>query len=116
MRAELAGLKLAAAGFSTRLEALPEDRRGASGAERVSFEVKTNPGLPPGPLSAIASGGELSRFMLALCVVLANSRADGALIFDEIDAGIGGAVADAVGRRLARLAETRQVLVVTHQP
>ncbi|HEX9646107.1 MAG TPA: DNA repair protein RecN [Alphaproteobacteria bacterium] len=116
MGAELAGLKLAAAGFATRLEPLAEARRGATGAERISFEVATNPGLAPGALSDIASGGELSRFMLALCVVLADSRSGGALIFDEIDAGIGGAVADAVGRRLGRLAGSRQVLVVTHQP
>jgi DNA repair protein RecN (Recombination protein N) len=126
--AELAALRLASARFVTRLEPLPEARWGPTGAERVSFEVMTNPGMPPGPLQTVASGGELSRFMLALCVALAGPRpriksggepgggTAGVIVFDEIDAGIGGAVADAVGQRLARLARARQVLVVTHQP
>ena len=84
------------------------------GAERVAFEVCTNPGQPFGPIGKIASGGELSRFMLALKVVLARLDAAATLIFDEVDAGIGGATADAVGERLARLGDERQVLVVTH--
>ncbi len=94
--------------------------RGASGApdgaERVAFEVCTNPGQPFGPLAKIASGGELSRFMLALKVVLARLDTAATLIFDEVDAGVGGATADAVGERLARLGAERQVLVVTHAP
>jgi DNA repair protein RecN (Recombination protein N) len=114
--AELGALRLASARFVTRLEPLAEARWGPTGAERVSFEVMTNPGMPPGPLQSVASGGELSRFMLALCVALAGVGGAGVIVFDEIDAGIGGAVADAVGQRLARLARARQVLVVTHQP
>jgi len=82
----------------------------------VQFLVATNPGQTPGPLGKIASGGELSRIMLALKVVLAQLGTVDTLIFDEIDAGIGGAVADAVGERLARLGRERQVLVVTHAP
>jgi len=78
--------------------------------------VTTNPGAPAGDLHAIASGGELSRFMLALCVTLAERDGSGTLVFDEIDAGIGGATAHAVGERLAQLARRLQVLVVTHQP
>ncbi|MFN4090886.1 MAG: DNA repair protein RecN, partial [Alphaproteobacteria bacterium] len=80
------------------------------------FEVATNPGAPFGPLARIASGGELARFMLALKVVLARGGSAGTLVFDEVDAGIGGAVAAAVGERLERLAEGVQVLVVTHSP
>ena len=94
----------------------PEAHRGALGTDRVRFEVITNPGSPPGDLHAIASGGELSRFMLALCVALAERDASSTLVFDEIDAGIGGATAHAVGARLAALARQVQVLVVTHQP
>jgi DNA repair protein RecN (Recombination protein N) len=82
----------------------------------VIFEISTNPGQPFGPLSRIASGGELARFMLALKVVLARVGSAQTLIFDEVDAGLGGAVADAVGERLARLGADRQVLVVTHAP
>ncbi|MFN3615413.1 MAG: DNA repair protein RecN, partial [Rubrimonas sp.] len=86
------------------------------GRDRVVFTVATNPGAPAGPLDRIASGGELSRFLLALKVCLA-ARAEGlTMIFDEIDRGVGGATAAAVGRRLARLAEGAQVLVVTHSP
>jgi DNA repair protein RecN (Recombination protein N) len=112
--AELPPLKLDRARFRVAIQPLPEAEWGPAGGERVAFEVATNPGQPFGPLARIASGGELSRFMLALKVVLARVGAAGTLIFDEIDAGIGGAVADAVGERLARLAEERQVLVVTH--
>jgi DNA repair protein RecN (Recombination protein N) len=99
-----------------QLEPLPEEDWGPEGAERVAFEVSTNPGQPFGPIGKIASGGELSRFMLALKVVLARLDSTETLIFDEVDAGIGGATADAVGERLARLGEERQVLVVTHAP
>lgn len=83
---------------------------------RVRFLVATNPGSAAGPLNKIASGGEMSRFMLAIKVVMAETGAAGTLIFDEVDAGIGGAVADAVGERLARLAKDKQILVVTHSP
>ena len=113
---ELPPLKLGNARFATRLVELTENEWSAAGTERVMFEVATNPGLPPGPLSKIASGGELSRFMLALRVVLAGQGAATTLIFDEVDRGIGGATADAVGERLARLAARVQVLVVTHSP
>ena len=82
----------------------------------MAFTVATNPGAPAGPLDRIASGGELSRFLLALKVVLAQGADPLVMIFDEIDRGVGGATADAVGRRLARLAEGAQVLVVTHSP
>jgi DNA repair protein RecN (Recombination protein N) len=95
---------------------LPEEEWGEHGCERVHFEVATNPGAPFGPLGKIASGGELSRFMLALKLVLAGSSSVPTLIFDEVDSGIGGAVAAAVGDRLQRLGATVQVLVVTHSP
>jgi DNA repair protein RecN (Recombination protein N) len=113
---ELAPLKLGKAVFSTRIEPLAGDGPGAAGGDRVIFEVATNPGAPAGPLKAIASGGELVRFILALKVVLARGGSAASLVFDEVDRGIGGAVADAVGERLARLAGTAQVLVVTHSP
>jgi DNA repair protein RecN (Recombination protein N) len=89
---------------------------GPEGRDAVSFTVATNPGAPAGPLNKIASGGELSRFLLALKVCLTQSQSGLTLIFDEIDRGVGGATADAVGRRLAALAEGGQVLVVTHSP
>ncbi|MCU0837243.1 MAG: DNA repair protein RecN [Rhodospirillales bacterium] len=115
--AELEPLRLGKARFTTRVEPLTEDTvGGASGRDRVVFEVSTNPGMPAGPLAKIASGGELARLMLALKVVLAGADGVPVLVFDEVDAGIGGAVAAAVGERLARLAETVQVLVVTHSP
>ncbi|HYN39550.1 MAG TPA: DNA repair protein RecN, partial [Rhodospirillales bacterium] len=116
MSGELAPLRLGKARFATRVEALPPDEGGAHGCDRVAFEVATNPGLPPGPLARIASGGELARFTLALKVVLAGADPVPTLIFDEVDAGVGGAVAAAVGERLARLACDVQVLVVTHSP
>ncbi|MCH7889753.1 MAG: DNA repair protein RecN, partial [Proteobacteria bacterium] len=100
--------------FKTRLEALPEDDWSAAGAERVRFEVATNPGDPLGPLDRIASGGELSRLLLALKVVLARFGSAPTLVFDEVDSGISGAVAAAVGDRLAVLGGELQVLVVTH--
>ncbi|MEM7270431.1 MAG: DNA repair protein RecN [Pseudomonadota bacterium] len=111
---ELPPLKLERARFETAIEAL--DQPGESGAERAEFRIATNPGAAAGPLAAIASGGELSRFLLALKVALASRAPGGVMIFDEIDRGVGGATADAVGRRLAALAEGAQVLVVTHSP
>lgn len=113
---ELGPLKLDKATFTTVVAAKPETAWNASGIDRVAFEVATNPGMPPGPLDKIASGGELARFMLALKVVLAGSQERAVLIFDEVDAGISGATANAVGERLARLAKSTQVMVVTHAP
>ncbi len=113
---ELPPLKLERASFRVTLDPLEEEDWSAEGCERVQFEVSTNPGQPFGPIARIASGGELSRFMLALKVVLAGLDPTETLVFDEIDSGIGGATADAVGERLARLAEERQVLIVTHAP
>ncbi len=116
MAAELQPLKLGKARFMTRVEPLAETAWNTNGADKVAFEVSTNPGMPPGPLAKIASGGELARFTLALKVVLAEADPVPTLVFDEVDAGVGGAVAAAVGERLARLAGTCQVLVVTHSP
>jgi DNA repair protein RecN (Recombination protein N) len=113
---ELKPLKLERAHFETAIAAQNEGGWGETGMDRIAFAVATNPGQPPGPLAKIASGGELARFMLALKVVLARASAVPVLVFDEVDSGIGGATADAVGERLARLAETCQVLVVTHSP
>jgi DNA repair protein RecN (Recombination protein N) len=113
---ELPPLKLERARFVTSLEELPEDQWGPEGLDRVTFLVSTNPGAEPGQIHKIASGGELARFMLALKVVLARSGTVPTLVFDEVDAGIGGATAAAVGERLARLGEDVQVLVVTHSP
>jgi DNA repair protein RecN (Recombination protein N) len=111
--AELAPLKLDTARFRT---AIGETEPGPAGTDRVEFEVSTNPGAPFGPLTRIASGGELSRFILALKVALAEAGSAATMIFDEVDRGVGGAVASAIGERLARLAEQSQVLVVTHSP
>ncbi|MEO6226169.1 MAG: DNA repair protein RecN [Sphingomicrobium sp.] len=111
--AELAPLKLDAARFRT---AIASAEPGPSGTDRVEFEVSTNPGAPFGALTKIASGGELSRFILALKVALAEAGSAATMIFDEIDRGVGGAVASAIGERLARLARDSQVLVVTHSP
>ena len=116
VNAELPPLKLEKATFRTRVERLEEADWGPRGLDRVAFEAVTNPGAPPGPLAKIASGGELSRFLLALKVVLAGVGPGRPLIFDEVDSCIGGATAHAVGERLARLATGRQVLVVTHSP
>jgi len=110
---ELAPLKLDAARFRT---AIATAEAGPAGTDRVEFEVSTNPGAPFGPLTRIASGGELSRFILALKVALAEAGSAATMIFDEVDRGVGGAVASAIGERLARLAEQSQVLVVTHSP
>ncbi len=114
--AELVPLKLEAARFMTVVETLPPAQWGADGADRVEFTIATNPGAPAGPLIKVASGGELSRFILALKVALAAQGSAGTLIFDEIDRGVGGAVAAAIGERLARLGTSAQVLVVTHAP
>jgi DNA repair protein RecN (Recombination protein N) len=113
---ELAPLKLDKARFAVRLQPLPEAEWSGEGAERVSYEISTNPGQEPAPLARIASGGELARVMLALKVVLAQVGSTPSLVFDEVDTGIGGATADAVGERLARLGAAAQVLVVTHAP
>ncbi len=113
MVAELGPLKMERAQFSTQITAGPA---GGEGMDQVDFVVATNPGAPSGSLIKIASGGELSRFLLALKVCLSGTDARATMIFDEIDRGVGGATADAVGRRLAALAEGGQVLVVTHSP
>jgi DNA repair protein RecN (Recombination protein N) len=118
VEAELAPLKLDKARFRVAVEPLAEDKAGPTGQDRIAFEVATNPGAPFGELGAIASGGELARLALALKASLAG-RAQGAqplMIFDEVDQGVGGAVADAVGLRLKKLAASAQVLVVTHSP
>jgi len=113
---ELPPLKLDRARFVVEVAAREESAWGADGQDRVTFLVSTNPGQAPGNLQKIASGGELSRLMLALKVVLARGSPVPTLVFDEVDAGIGGATAAAVGERLARVAERLQVLVVTHSP
>ncbi|EKE09012.1 MAG: hypothetical protein ACD_16C00224G0008 [uncultured bacterium] len=113
---ELAPLKLGQASFHVHFDRLKEEHWGPHGYDRVEFYVQTNPGTPEGPLSSIASGGELSRFMLALKVVLVQSWAVPTLIFDEIESGIGGAVAAAMGERLKALSNSLQVLAITHSP
>lgn len=113
--AELPPLKLDKARFITEVES-GDTIAGAYGIDRLEFKVATNPGAVPGPIIKVASGGELSRFMLALKVVLAARASAPTLIFDEIDTGIGGATADAIGQRLASLSEGLQVLAVTHSP
>ena len=113
--AELPALKLERAAFIVAIESDGE-RRGEAGIDDVAFHVRTNPGTAPGPLMKVASGGELARFLLALKVALADRGSAPTLIFDEIDTAVGGAVADAIGARLARLAERVQVLSVTHAP
>ncbi len=115
VNAELPPLKLERASFITEI-ATDEKEPGGEGIDRVEFWVRTNPGTRPGPMMKVASGGELSRFMLALKVVLADKGSAPTLVFDEIDTGVGGAVADAIGQRLARLASRVQVLSVTHAP
>lgn len=113
--AELAPLKLERAKFMTQVDSDP-GTPGPEGFDRVEFWVQTNPGTRPGPLMKVASGGELSRFLLALKVVLSDRGSAPTLVFDEIDTGVGGAVADAIGARLARLAGKVQVMAVTHAP
>lgn len=115
VQAELPPLKLERARFITDMQ-IDETSRDPAGFERVEFWAQTNPGTRPGPLMKVASGGELSRFMLALKVVLADKGSAPTLVFDEIDTGVGGAVADAIGQRLARLAQKVQVMAVTHAP
>ncbi len=113
---ELAPLKLEKASFLTHIDTVPPGEGGPSGIDRLSFFVRTNPGTEPGPLMKVASGGELARVILALKVVLAARGSAPTLIFDEADAGVGGATAAAVGERLAKLATRVQVLAVTHAP
>ena len=114
--AELAPLKLDAARFRTAVVRLPEERWGPKGVDAAEFLISTNPGADFAPLTKIASGGELSRFILALKVALAEEGGAATVIFDEIDRGVGGAVASAIGERLARLASGGQLLAVTHSP
>tara|TARA_R110002110_G_scaffold3104_6_gene15870 strand:+ start:4544 stop:6214 length:1671 start_codon:yes stop_codon:yes gene_type:complete len=116
VKKELKPLKLDKASFKTNVDVLPEEQGGPDGIDRVSFLVSTNPGAPLGGLIKIASGGELSRFVLALKVALASRGSAPTLIFDEVDSGVGGAVAEAVGLRLAELSNAAQVIVVTHSP
>jgi len=116
VNAELPPLRLDKARFVTSIQDRAEDAWGPDGMDRVSFLVSTNPGSPEGPLSKVASGGELSRIMLALKVVAAEPGGVPTLVFDEVDANVGGATAHAVGERLARLAEGLQILVITHSP
>jgi len=115
VNAELAPLKLERAKFMTQVET-DANSPGPQGIDRVEFWVQTNPGTKAGPLMKVASGGELSRFLLALKVVLSDRGSAPTLVFDEIDTGVGGAVADAIGARLARLAGQVQVMAVTHAP
>ena len=116
VKGELAPLKLDAARFRTEVSELPEAQWGAGGIDRVEFLIATNPGADFAPLAKIASGGELSRFILALKVALAEEGGAATMIFDEIDRGVGGAVAQAIGERLGRLAAKGQLLAVTHSP
>ena len=115
VNAELGPLKLDRARFSTQIDT-DAQAAGPHGIDRVEFWVQTNPGTKPGPMMKVASGGELSRFLLALKVVLSDRGSAPTLVFDEIDTGVGGAVADAIGGRLARLARKVQVIAVTHAP
>jgi DNA repair protein RecN (Recombination protein N) len=115
VNAELKPLKLERAKFSTEIASEP-DAGGPHGIDRIEFWVCTNPGTRPGPLMKVASGGELARFLLALKVVLADRSSAPTLVFDEVDTGVGGAVADAIGVRLARLSRRAQVIAVTHAP
>jgi DNA repair protein RecN (Recombination protein N) len=115
VNAELAPLKLERSKFMTQVDSDPASP-GPQGFDRVEFWVQTNPGTRPGPMMKVASGGELSRFLLALKVVLSDRGSAPTLVFDEIDTGVGGAVADAIGGRLARLAGKVQVMAVTHAP
>ncbi len=113
---ELPPLKLGKATFTTHITQLPEDEWNENGMDNVEFLVSTNPGQAAGSIAKIASGGEMSRFMLALKVAMANSTTMHTMIFDEVDTGIGGGTSDAVGQRLALLGRNNQVLVVTHSP
>ncbi|GAA4480386.1 DNA repair protein RecN [Gluconacetobacter asukensis] len=114
--AELKPLRLERARFFVTLPSLPPEAWNARGREQAAFQIAANPGQPPGPLAKVASGGELSRLMLALKVVLAGRSAVPTLVFDEVDSGVGGATASAIGERLSRVGQDVQVLVVTHSP
>ena len=116
VKGELVPLKLDSARFRTVVAPAAGENWSAAGKDRVEFEISTNPGAPFAPLVKIASGGELSRFILALKVALAEQGGAATMIFDEVDRGVGGAVASAIGERLARLAQGTQLLVVTHSP
>lgn len=116
VNAELPALKMEAARFRTVVQSLAPEHWNSSGADQCQFEISTNPGADFGPIIKIASGGELSRFILALKVALAGEGGAQTMIFDEVDRGVGGPTAAAVGGRLARLAATGQVIVVTHSP
>jgi DNA repair protein RecN (Recombination protein N) len=116
VNAELAHLKLGKARLSVEITALPEERWHSGGQDKITFLLQTNPGMAPGPLHKVASGGELARIMLALKAAMAATNRTPTLIFDEVDIGVGGAVAAAVGERLALLARQAQVLVITHSP
>jgi len=116
VNAELAPLKMGGATFGTQIEKMEQADWNETGCDKIAFEISTNFGAPLGPIAKVASGGELSRFMLALKVVLAGADPIPTLVFDEVDAGIGGATAAAVGERLGNLAKDVQVLVVTHSP
>lgn len=114
--AELTPLKMEATRFRVSLNTLPEEHWAEHGCDKIQFEISTNAGAPFGPLAKVASGGELSRFMLAMKVVLAEQKQETTLIFDEIDTGTSGAVAEAIGERLARLSHHAQVMCITHLP
>lgn len=116
VNAELPALKLERARFFTRIDTVPADEGGPWGIDHVTFNVQTNPGAQPGALMKIASGGELSRFLLALKVALAGRGGAPTLVFDEIDTAVSGAVSQAIGQRLEQLSRTVQVLSVTHAP
>ena len=116
INAELPPLRMEKASFVTDIAKTDEGEWGSDGIDRIQFTVSTNPGSPPGALNKIASGGELSRFLLALKVVLARVSAVPSLVFDEVDSGVGGATAAAIGERLHLLAKERQILVITHSP
>jgi DNA repair protein RecN (Recombination protein N) len=113
---ELAPLRMEKAKFRTAIEQVDPDAGTRAGLDKVQFEISANPGMPLGPLASIASGGELSRISLAIKAAMDNQGGPSVMVFDEIDQGVGGAVADAVGRRLAKLSEDTQVLVITHSP
>ena len=116
LKTELKPLKLDKARFRTRIEALPLDNANDNGLDRIHFEISTNPEAPFGPLTQIASGGEFARFVLALKAIVAEKQTKAIVVFDEVDQGVGGAVAEAVGERLSRLSAQAQVLVITHSP
>ena len=113
---ELPHLRLEKASFTAQIAQLPESAWSSHGIDQIRFEVTTNPGQPAGPINKVASGGELARLLLALKVALSTSNRVTTLVFDEVDAGVGGATAASVAERLSRLSDGIQVLVVTHSP